>query len=94
MTQDWETLLPLLVYIQAHLDGDLSLHALSRQAGWSPAYFHRVFKAVLGETPRAYVTRLRLQRSAFRLLIQDATLLDITLECGFHNHETFTSAFR
>jgi AraC family transcriptional regulator len=84
----------LLVYIQAHLDEDLSLDALSEQASLSPAHFQRTFRALVGETPKSYVSRLRLERAAFRLLIHDATLLDIALDCGFQNHETFTRAFR
>jgi AraC family transcriptional regulator len=84
----------LLVYIQAHLDEDLSLDALSAQASLSPAHFQRTFRALIGETPKNYVARLRLERAAFRLLIHDATLLDIALDCGFQNHETFTRAFR
>ena len=52
--QDWETLLPLLVHIQAQLDGDLGLEALSRKAGLSPFHLQRLFKAAIGETPKAY----------------------------------------
>ena len=90
----WDTILPLLVYIQVHLDEDLSLTALSRRAGLSSGYLHRTFKAVVGETLRQHVERLRLEQSAFRLVIQDGSLLDIALDCGFQNHETFTRAFR
>jgi AraC family transcriptional regulator len=84
----------LLVHIQAHLDEDLSLDALSARASLSPAHFQRTFRAQVGETPKAYVARLRLERAAFRLLIHDATMLDIAFDCGFQNHETFTRAFR
>jgi AraC family transcriptional regulator len=84
----------LLVHIQAHLDEDLSLDVLSAKASLSPAHFQRTFQALVGETPKNYVARLRLERAAFRLLIHDATLLDIALDCGFQNHETFTRAFR
>ena len=84
----------LLVHIQAHLDQNLSLEVLSAKASLSPAHFQRTFRALVGETPKAYVARLRLERAAFRLLIHDATLLDIALDCGFRNHETFTRAFR
>lgn len=94
MSEDWETLLPLLVHIQAHLEEDLGLAALGRKAGLSPFHLQRRFKAVLGETPKAYTTRLRLERGAFRLLLHDSTVLDIALECGFQNHETFLRAFR
>ena len=94
MTRDWETLLPLLVHIQAHLEGDLSLAALGRKAGLSPFYLQRLFKAAIGETPKAYTSRLRLERGAFRLLVHDSNVLDIALECGFESHETFLRAFR
>jgi transcriptional regulator GlxA family with amidase domain len=77
----------LLAHIQAHLDEDLSLDVLSLKAPLSPAHFQRTFQALVGETPKNYVARLR-------LLIHDVTLLDITLDCGFQNHETFTRAFR
>ena len=84
----------LLVHIQAHLDEDLSLDVLSAKASLSPAHFQRTFQALVGESPKNYVARLRLERAAFRLLIHDVTLLDIALDCGFQNHETFTRAFR
>lgn len=90
----WDAILPLLVYIQAHLDDDLSLATLSRRTGLSRSYLHRTFKTVTGETLRHHVERLRLEHSAFRLAIQDGSLLDIALDCGFRNHETFTRAFR
>ena len=84
----------LLVHIQAHLDEDLSLAALSAKASRSPGHFQRTFRALVGETPRNYVARLRLERAAFRLLIHDETILEIALDCGFQSHETFIRAFR
>lgn len=94
MTLAPETLLSVLVHIQANLDGDLDLANLSRKAGLSPSRFHRLFKASVGETPRDHVARLRVERGAFRLSVQDASLVQIALDCGFNNHETFTRAFR
>jgi AraC family transcriptional regulator len=91
---DWDILLPLLVHIQAHLDADLGLAALSQRAGLSSSHLHRQFKALVGETAKQYVERLRLERGAFRLLIHDTSLLNIALDCGYRNHETFTRAFR
>jgi AraC family transcriptional regulator len=86
--------LPVLTHIQAHIADDLTLSELARRAGLSPAHFHRAFAAALDETPRAYVERMRLEQAAFRLLIHDATLIEIALDCGFRNHETFSRAFR
>ena len=53
MTRDWETLLPLLIHIQAHLEDDLGLAALGRKAGLSPFHLQRLFKSAIGETPKA-----------------------------------------
>ena len=91
---DWETLTPLLVYIQANLDRDLALAALGRRANRSPDHLQRVFKAAIGETPKAYVTRLRVERAAFCLLAHESRVADIAANCGFQNPETFARAFR
>ena len=90
----WETLTPLLVYIQANLDQDLALAALGKKANLSPAHLQRVFKGEIGESPKAYVTRLRVERAAFCLLAHESTVARIAADCGFQNPETFIRAFR
>ena len=91
---DWETLTPLLVHIQANLDQDLSLAALGSRADLSPAHLQRVFKTAVGETPKRYVMRLRVERAAFCLLAHDSTVAQIATDCGFQRPETFIRAFR
>lgn len=92
--QPLETIIPVLIRMQASLDGDLSLAAMSALAGLSPFHFHRLFRQQTGETLKAYTMRLRLERAAFRLVVHEAAVLDIALDCGFQNHETFSRAFR
>ncbi|MBL8348231.1 MAG: AraC family transcriptional regulator [Rubrivivax sp.] len=94
MIEGWSTLAPLLGHIHTHLDGDLRLATLARRAGLTPFQLHRLFVAGLHETPKAAVTRLRLARCAFRMAIEDASLLTIALDAGFKNPETFTRAFQ
>ena len=91
---DWETLTPLLVHIQANLDQDLALATLGRRANLSPDHLQRVFKAAIGETPKAYVTRLRVERAAFCLLAHESQVAEIAANCGFRNPDTFIRAFR
>ena len=91
---DRSVLDPLLAHIQTHLEDDLSLAALGRISGYSPFHLQRDFKAAIGESPRAYVERLRLERSAFRLAVQRASVLEIALEHGFRGPEPFLRAFR
>jgi AraC family transcriptional regulator len=88
-----QALLAALIYIQTHLDGDLSLERLAERAGFSPYHFHRVFRAFVGEPVKEYTRRLRLERGAYRLKISQESVLHIALESGFKTHESFTRAF-
>lgn len=83
-----------LTYIQANLDGDLSLKGLAAVAGCSSPYFARRFADMMAETPKQYTSRLRLERAALRLVLLEDSILDIALDCGFTCHETFSRAFR
>ena len=94
MIDVWETLTPLLIHIQANLDQDLGLAALGSKANLSSAHLQRMFKAAVGETPKSYVTRLRVERAAFCLLAHESKIAQIAADCGFHNQETFIRAFR
>lgn len=89
-----QDLLPLLLEVQRNLHLNLNLDALARKYGHSPFHFHRLFTSVVGETPKKYVQRLRLEKAAYKLHVTDETLLDIALSVGFANHETFTRAFK
>lgn len=86
-------LLPVLVYIEDHLDEPLHLDELAALAGFSPHHFHRVFQYVTGEAPKEYLRRLRLERAVYRLKVSPDNVLQIALEAGFKTHETFTRAF-
>ena len=83
-----------LVHIQANLDQDLALEALADQVQLSKFHFHQLFRQATGETPKAYVERLRLEWAALQLRIRGIGVLDLALECGYKNHETFSRAFR
>lgn len=84
----------MLVHIQANLDQDLSLATLASRVRLSPFHFHRLFRSVVGETLKQYTQRLRLERAASRLIIHDATILDVALDSGFQSHETFSREFK
>ena len=89
-----QDILQLLQTVRDRLDGDVSLEALASRAGWSPFHFHRAFRTVVGETPKQYTLRLRLERAAARLLSTSEPVLSIATSAGFASHEVFTRAFR
>jgi AraC family transcriptional regulator len=86
--------LPLLIEVHQHLDGDISLKSLARDFGSSPFHFHRRFSRAVGETPKRHVARLRLERAAYKLAVTKQAVLDVGLDVGFNNHETFLRAFK
>lgn len=89
-----QRILAVQLYVQGHLDGDLSLDRLARVAHFSPCHFHRVFKAAVGEGVYEYVRRLRLEAAAFALKTTDRSIVQVALDAGYGTHEAFTRAFR
>ena len=89
-----EKLIPTLIHIQTHLDDDLSLEQVAQIGGLSPYHFHRIFQETTGETLKQYTQRLRLESAAYQLKIRNDSILEIALNNGFHNHETFSRAFK
>jgi len=94
MTTPLKRVQPLLAFAAAHLDEELSLATLAGLAGFSPFHLHRVFSAAVGETPKEFTLRLRLQRAAAMLVTCSDSALNIALSCGFQSHEVFCRAFR
>lgn len=82
-------------YIDAHLDSALDLDTLAEVAHFSPYHFHRIFKAIAGETLAERVRRRRVEVAATRLVaMREATASKIALDVGFTSPEVFTRAFR
>lgn len=75
-------------------NSEISLDVLAARAGWSPFHFHREFRRIVGETPKQYILRLRLERAAARLATGTDPVVSIAADAGFASHEVFTRAFR
>lgn len=85
----------VLAYIDANLDGDLSVKTLSRVASFSDFHFHRQFTAYVGVPVARYVHLMRLRQAAHRLSSQtDYPVLDAAFDAGFESPEAFSRAFR
>jgi AraC-like DNA-binding protein len=69
------------------------LREIARFAGVSPFHLLRVFRACFGETPHAYVSRLRIERSK-ELLRKGHTVTDACLEAGFSSFGSFSALFK
>jgi AraC family transcriptional regulator len=62
-------------------------------AGLSPSRAQRVITEAIGESPKCYQRRTRLELGAILLMATDARVIDVAVASGFANHETFTRSF-
>ncbi|RKP43932.1 helix-turn-helix domain-containing protein [Pararobbsia silviterrae] len=85
----------ILAYIDANLDGDLSVETLSGIAHFSKFHFHRQFAAYVGVPVARYVQLMRLRLAARRLASRTGcSVLDAALDAGFDSPEAFSRAFK
>jgi len=84
----------VLAYVQAHLDDELTPRQLSQVACFSEHHFHRIFRAVVGESVMDHVRRLRLERAAFELRTSRRSVGSVALDAGYGAQEAFTRMFQ
>ena len=72
----------------------LTLDAMARAAHLSKFHFARAFTRAYGETPRAYLTRRRIERAKDLLRAANLTVTEVCLLVGFESVGSFTSRFR
>ena len=81
-------------YLSERLDQPLKLAELAKVACFSEFHFHRVFRAMTGETLNDFTNRLRLEKAARLLKRTRQSATEIALECGFSSSATFSRSFR
>ena len=72
----------------------LDLDAMAREAGYSRFHFARAFTAAYGETPRAYLTRRRIERAKTLLRTANLSVTEICFLVGFASLGSFSTRFR
>jgi AraC family transcriptional regulator len=81
-------------FLLGSLTSAVRLKDAASEACMSPYHFHRAFTRAFGETPHAYVTRLRLERAAALLKRGDVSVTEICLDGGFESPTSFSALFR
>jgi AraC-like DNA-binding protein len=80
-------------YLHDHMSQDTGLEELSRQCGLDRFRLSRQFKNVFGQSPHAYLVRLRL-RTARRLLAQGKEPVLVASLVGFSDQSHMGRWFR
>lgn len=82
-------------HIEANIDRDLSLDELAGVAHFSPFHFHRIFKALVGQTLNRFVQRVRIEKAANQLIHNPKkSITEIALDCGFSGSAVFSRMFK
>ncbi|WP_444895369.1 AraC family transcriptional regulator [Microbulbifer sp. SSSA005] len=81
-------------FVEQHLYDKISVHEIAAASHYSTYHFSRIFKALVGDSPKEYLRKRRLTVAAKRLLSEDIGILELAMECQFDSQEAFTRAFK
>ncbi|HEY0147014.1 MAG TPA: helix-turn-helix transcriptional regulator, partial [Methylovirgula sp.] len=81
-------------YIEANIETDISVEALADVAALSVFHFTRLFTAAMGQPPRKYVSRRRLETAMAMLARDKFSLNEIAHKSRFSSQAAFSRAFR
>lgn len=81
-------------YINKYYMMDISLEKISYVAGFSPYYFSRNFKKIMGINFIDYLMKTRIENAKLLLKTTDKTVLEISHEVGFLNFSYFSKTFK
>jgi transcriptional regulator GlxA family with amidase domain len=83
----------LLPWMLAHLEHDLSVEELAARVSLCPRQFSRRFIQEFGNSPAAFVRRLRLDEARKRLSAPECTVEGVARSVGFSDGDNFRRAF-
>ncbi len=85
----------VLDFIEGHIDEPLTLERLAAVACFSPFHFHRIFRALVGETLNHFIQRVRVEKAARQLTDHPRkSITAVALDCGFSGSAAFARAFK
>ena len=82
-----------LNYLEKNYYKSITIHELAKIACLSTSRFHRVFKALTGLSPRAYIIDLRLRKAQEKLLVTDMPISAIAEAVGWSDAFYFSRIF-
>lgn len=81
-------------YILTHLEEDLQLDDLAREANMSRSYYSTMFKKLNGISVWNYIINQRIAKAQYMLEQSLVPIIEISEKCGFNNLSNFNRAFK
>lgn len=89
-----ETVRLIQQYVEAHLDGDVSLQAVADYVHLHPVYVSKLYKTETGESFTEYQYRLRMTKAAYWLKTSSYKVYEIASMLGYQNTPYFIKKFK
>ncbi len=88
-----ESIFKSISYIEKNIYEPITIHDIAREAQYSTYHFCRIFRSLVGDSPKEYLRKRRLTIAAERLVKEETSILDIALDFQFGSHAAFTRSF-
>lgn len=91
---DTKVMKQAIAYMDEHYMEPIRLSDIAGSVGFSPTYFHKVFKIYTGKTPAAFLLEKRIQSAKTYLLTTDLSLNQVAEYAGFSSLAYFDYSFK
>ena len=81
-------------FLEAHLDGNLSLQQVAEACELSVSHFARAFKKTFRKPPHNWLTERRVERARDLMMNSRLPLADIAIRCGFGDQSALNRSFK
>lgn len=90
-----QKILKAIKFIEANLNGSLSLDSVATHSHFSPFHFHRVFRGVMNETLNDFIARRKLEVAINKLVTKsELSITTIAFESGFSSSANFAKSVK
>jgi AraC-like DNA-binding protein len=83
-----------ILYMQEHINENISLQDLSSHYNYSASRFSSLFKQKTGYAPIDYFIQMKMQKASQQLDFSSSSVKDIALSMGFDDPYYFSKRFR
>jgi len=89
-----ERIFKTINYIEENMYEAIDVHDMAKASNYSTYHFCRIFRLLVGDTPKEYLRKRRLTIAAERLVKGESSIVNIALDCQFESHASFTRSFK
>lgn len=84
----------ILLWIDEHIQEDISLNRLSEEFHFNSSYFSLMFKREVGVNFHTYLSQIRVNKAKYYLTKTDKSVSEIASLVGFSSYRVFTKTFK